>query len=270
MIIPFFIIVIILYPISNGVHGVNYAESHNEVTLTGELRDDDGDIDENITSETNGYYKGYFKGNLQIDDGTGWVFCNGKVRYSGELHINNAELNVLIHSKSEGHSDYQETAIDGNKGEMKEGIPFYFFGLWGSLIGLVIWYSWIIVKNTSRFDKPIIEFSLVFGFLSVSFLAYTRLCFISFLILIPLAVYLNGKFKQYKYNDFQKFLKLSIMLSIFILIFSVFSILYPAQIILLEYNESIPKGSLYTGFIGLISSAVILGFVYAKKQYLRI
>lgn len=135
IIIPFFLIVIALLPYSDGVHGTTYSYGGNDYEFDGEITDDNR----------------HFKGDLFIDENTGWVFCNGKVRFSGELNIKNADLDYTVrdrdHFGSMFDTNYQEITLDGTEGEMEEGIPFYFLGLIGSMIGFLIWCSWYISKN---------------------------------------------------------------------------------------------------------------------------
>jgi hypothetical protein len=263
ILIPFFLIVIALLPYSDGVHGTTYSYGNNDYEFNGEITDDNG----------------HFKGDIYIDENTGWVFCNGKVRFFGKLHIKNADIDYSIDEEDYDGSMFtfnsQEVTLDGTEGEMEEGFPFYFLGFFGSAIGFIVWLSWIISKKGAKYDLYAAYFSSIFGLLSITIILYIYICLIGLIITIPIFILMRKSYEKYSSLQKSRFIGLSFILGISIIALSIISITYPNPYGSVigggtEYNLLSVFGSIFFGIIGSISSAVLIGFGIGKISYQRI
>jgi len=166
--VPFLLVNALVYPLSQGVHGTVHSDYGNDVRF-------DGTIDGIPYNGTDPPTSGHFKGDLYIGENTGWVICNGEVRFSGTLVIRDAELDYNIRSNrsvtAPGNTvrmekDYKHIALDGTDGEMEDGVPIWFLGFIGSAAGAAAWAAWFIFRRRTRHDRTAAIVLLTLGLMS--------------------------------------------------------------------------------------------------------
>jgi hypothetical protein len=171
-VLPFFIIMLLLSPFITGIHGTTYSNAGNEYLFDGETEGETPiQFDTGAShAQDNVTYEGKFKGDLFINNNTGWVFCNGKVRYSGKLHIKDAEMTYKIREELSAECfnshDFQIITLNGEKGDMEEGFPAIILGLFGTLLGIMIWTSWVLMGFGPSLLSPLCVFLFQFLFCS--------------------------------------------------------------------------------------------------------
>lgn len=261
--IPFILIVGSLYPYANGIHGTTHSEAWNEYEFKGNLS---GDVWGGVPIGP-----AHFKGDLYVGDNTGWIICNGKIRFCGELTVKNAEFDCTYREEDYygsffGDHDCQEITIDGDKGEMKEGFPFYFIGFFGSMIGFFIWLGWYISKREIKYGRQNVLFAIIFGVLSLTVIGFDRICLIIFIITIPLGLLMYRSFKKYSFEQKSWFIGVSIIIGFIILVVSILSFACPNHYGLggMEYSKSTALRGIFVGIIGSIASADLIGFGCGK------
>lgn len=281
IIIPFFIINGILFPFSQGVHGKTHSGGGNEFVFDGET---EGDAPSPInTSDLGGVYEvsaiytGHYKGDVYIGDNTGWVICNGKVRYSGEIHIRNADLDYHIVDKKGfnmlgPYDDFQRIELNGNRGEMEEGVPIYLLGFLGSAYGFILWLSIFISKRNQRRSRIVATVTAFSGLIAGPslFLLYdtncggftafcTFICWLIFIV-VGIIIFVNLHRLSLKKQYLQEtnpywFILVGILWSVVcIMIF-----IYPDGISRDSYCRERALGGLLLGTIGMFSSAGLIG-----------
>jgi len=184
VIVPFLTVNAVMPPLSEGLHGMVHSDYRNEIRF-------DGTVDGVPYNGTDPPSSGHFRGDIYIGENTGWVICNGKVRFSGTLVIRDADLDYNIRSnrsvKTPGNTvrlekDYQHVTLDGTEGEMEGGIPFWYLGFIGSAVGAAAWSAWIIFRRRTQHDRVAAIVLLSFGlvsFYNLSFIGplYSSVCF---------------------------------------------------------------------------------------------
>jgi hypothetical protein len=281
IIVPFLVINGSLFPYSSGIHGTTHAVAGNDYVFDGEIEGDTPILfnRSNFNRINNITYDGHFKGDVFIDDNTGWVFCNGKVRFSGKLHIKNAEFDY--HIKEEYHSlcftvyDFQRIEMNGDSGEMQEGFPFFILGLLGSCVGIVGWCAWFISSRNEKIGNVVLLSSSFFVLFAlsledmISFICCICPTLIIFFVIIILLVALTGS--KDKINKWRIITNNVVILRIIILFGAVLVIFFTASIINPNYHgeafmiggsyysETHAMASLYSGIIGTLSCAGLMG-----------
>lgn len=257
-ILPFVLIVLLTLPLSFGLHGTTHSESGNYHNLGGYY--------------DTGYEAGHYSGYVDIGDNTGWVFCNGKVRFFGELHIYDADFDYVIqqewHSGSWFDFDYQEIEMNGERGNMVEGIPFFFLGFFGTAFGLVAWVVWNISRKRPDDGVIIAGIASVFGMISTFYLSFNRMCFIALIFIIPVA-FLFLSFLRHSGSHGRWLVGVSFGIGLAIAGMSAMFIIFPNYYGIggLDYNKSLADMSVILGTVGLISSAAMIGFGAGKVSY---
>jgi len=279
--IPFLIIIGILFPFSSGIHGKTHSEGGNEYLFEGEI---EGDTPSPINESNPGFpydvrvnYTGHFTGDAFIGDNTGWVFCNGKVRYSGELHVRNAEFDYhIVDEQGFGtlgpHINFQKIELNGDRGEMEEGFPYYLLGFLGSAFGFILWISIYFSKKDkrqSRIVPTITAFTGIIGGPSV-FLWYNTYCggftslciFIIWLIFTVSGILIFANFHRISLK--KRYLQETnpywfIIMGILLLTTCIMIFMYPDGISREIYCRERALGGVYFGIIGMLSSAGLIG-----------
>ena len=281
LIIPYFLITGILFPYSSGVHGKTHSEGGNEYVFDGII---DGDTPSPINESSLGptydvsmNYTGYFTGDVYIDDNTGWVICNGKVRYSGELHIRNAELDYyIVDEKGFGclgpYNDFQKIELNGDRGEMEEGFPVYLLGFLGSAYGFILWISIFISKRNHRQSRIVTAISAFSGLIGGPslFLLYNTNCggFTSICIFVCWIIFtISGILifaNLHRLSLKKRYLQDTnpywfILVGLLLLVTCIMILIYPDGISRESYCRERALGSIYLGIIGMFSSAGLIG-----------
>jgi hypothetical protein len=259
IIVPYIIILIIVLPYSNGVHGdviVNprsYNVFNSDSDFSFPLPDDEGD----------------FNGNFSIKEGIGWVIVNGKIRGHGSLTINNAKFSYKKQLDDEGGRYAGKLSIDGSKGEMEEGISIYLFCLIGSFIGFLIWCSNIIIKhfinkikNTTYYYLSILIVIILMFDLYVIF--RNSVCIGAFLFILPFIIlfYLSLKRKRFK----PRIVLIWGLIFLIIFLYFIINIASYSDGRMNPYNVAWWK--YYGSFFGLFVTSFLIGIGYIPtKQY---
>lgn len=250
---PFIVITIFLLPLSSGVHGTAHADSGTDYSFDG-TRHGSGD----------------FTGDIYIADSTGWIFCNGKVRFWGPLNIRDAHVDYSIDEESYSGSmfthDYLEIALDGDEGQMQEGIPFLLLGLLGTALGVTAWLAWIYSRRSERHDKAIILPSAIAGLFCAYNILFGYICLAALVVFVPIAVLMLLSFIKYPSMDTNNFVFVMVAVGILVLVLSAVSLIHPNHYAGggYEYNASAAVGSILAGTVGLISSGGMVGFGVGK------
>lgn len=253
LILPFVAIVIAVSPLSSGLHGTTHSEYYNEYRFDGSSPDG----------------AGHFIGDVYIGDNTGWVFCNGKVRFSGELHIVDADFDYFVMGNAGSGSmfdfNYQMIEMNGD-GTMIEGLPFFFLGFLGSLVGLTVWLVWCVSKKGPKYDKYIVPLLAIVGTLMVLFLGFSTICFYIFIIIVPIAVVLSRSYSRYSKSQKSWFVGISIGIGIFLMILSTLFIIFPEHYGFggAYYSKSLALQCVNLGMVGSMSSAGLMGWGIGK------
>jgi hypothetical protein len=291
LIIPYILITGILVPFSSGIHGTTHSDGGNDYAFDGII---EGDHPSPINETSPGYpndvymyHTGHFTGDVYISDNTGWVICDGKVRYSGDLHIRNSELEYHIVDEREfgclGPSkNYQKIELDGDRGEMEEGFSIYLLGLLGSAFGFILWISIYLSKRNQRRSRIIATISAFSGLVagpSLFLLYYTNcggfialctfICWLIFTVVgIILCVNLHRlSLKKHYLQDTNPYW--FIVVGILLLVTCIMIFMYPDGISRDNYCRERSLGGIYMGLIGMFSSAGFIG-VGAGRIYYQI
>lgn len=289
IIIPFFIINGILLPFSQGIHGTTHSEGGNDYLFDGEI---EGDTPSPINESGLGgvydvrvNYTGHFTGDVYIGDNTGWVICNGKVRYSGELHIRNAKFDYyIVDEKGFGclgpYNDFQKIELNGDRGEMEEGFSVYLLGLLGSAFGFIIWISMFISNRNHRQSRLVATISAFSGLIAGPslFLLYYTYCggftafctFICWLIFTVAGVLIFANLHRLSLK--KRYLQDTnpywfIVVGLLLLATCIMIFMYPDGISRESYCRERALGSIYFGIIGMFSSAGLLGAGVGRIYY---
>lgn len=254
-IIPYAIILLILAPLSSGIYGTVYSDTGSSNNFYG------GDY--------TGY--GHFEeGDAYINGSTGWVICQGNIRYSGNIKIKDADLHFVIEDNEEGlalFSDtYKEIKLYGDGGEMEGGIPIYIFSLIGSLIGFTLWLSWYFAKKNKSNLVTISSLGLIFLTITFSILFWCYICIGAIIILLPIFLLIYSQYRKYKRNFNSFFPVFCLYFSILIFIISLLTFIIPVHLFNYHYNEIISISSMTAGYLGMISAVILIGFSFGAKQ----
>jgi hypothetical protein len=255
--IPFIAVVLAVLPFAFGLHGTTHSFYSNPSSF----------------GEESG--TGHFSGDLFIGENTGWVLCNGKVRFSGQLHVYDAnfdyEASMERHSGSFFDFDYQEIRMDGDRGNMLEGVPFFLLGFLGSFVGYVFWLAYSLTKRSSKYDSAIVSLSAFVGIVTVSYLGFNTMCFIILIITLPIAAGLAWSYRRYSRMQKSWFVGISIGVGIFLLVVSALYVIFPDHYGIGGgyYNPILAFMSLFLGMVGAMSSAGLIGWGVGKVMYRR-
>ncbi len=201
-IVPFLVVNAVLSPLSGGTHGMTHSDHGNDIWF-------DGTVDGVPYNGSEPPTSGHFRGDVTIGDNTGWVICNGEVRFSGKLVIRDAELDYTIRSnrsvKGPGNTvrlekDYQHIDIDGISGDMEGGVPVWYLGSFGTAVGISAWAFWFLFKRRTGHDKLVSTVLLGAGLIclyNVFFFGpmFTTIC-VAFVAVPALAMFSFGIYKS--------------------------------------------------------------------------
>lgn len=252
--VPFIAISIALLPLSSGVHGTAHAEAGTEYSFDG----------------ARPYGSGHFTGDIYISDSTGWIFCNGNVRFWGPLSIRDAEVHYSIyeeeHSGSMFYYDRLGISLEGDEGVMPVGIPFFLLGLFGTAFGVTLWLAWLYSRRSENYDKAIILPSAVVGLYCAYHILAGHICFFALAIVIPIGILMLLSFNKYYSLETNNFVFAMVTAGALVLLLSAVSLVHPNHYGFggLEYNRSVAIGSILVGTAGLISSGGMIGFGVGK------
>ncbi|MCK4456210.1 MAG: hypothetical protein KAW39_00550 [Thermoplasmata archaeon] len=252
--VPFIVITIFLFPLSSGVHGTVHADAGTDYSFDGARPDGSGD----------------FTGDIYIADSTGWIFCNGNVRFWGSLNIEDADVHYTIleadHYGSMFTHDYLEITLEGDEGQMQEGVPFFLLGLFGTAFGVTVWLAWIYSRRSEEHDKAIILPSAGAGLFCAFNILFGYICLAALLVLVPITVLMLLSFAKYHSMETNNFVFAMVAVGVLVLVLSAVSLIHPNHYAGggYEYNASAAVGSILTGTVGLISSGGMVGFGVGK------
>lgn len=265
-VLPFFIIVALVLSLSIGLHGTTHAGFGNEYSFRGS---------ESYFTE---FSTGHFQGDVFIESNTGWIFCNGKVRFSGEVHLTDADFDYIVRQGSQisGYSlDYQEIDMNGEECTMEEGFPFILLGFIGTAFGFIGWFAWLLARKRSRFGIGIFTLSFILGMLSLSYIGFFRVSPVVLIILaVPVTYLLLTNIYKYCASKESQIAGMAIIVGPFMMAFAVLLIASPNYYYWgwtsdQYYSEALAIQSVYLGLIGLLSSAGIIGFGVGEMTYNR-
>lgn len=257
VILPFIIIMVLVLPLSIGLHGTTHSEFGNEYSFRGS---------EDYFTE---YSTGHYRGDVFIENNTGWIFCNGKVRFSGEVHLTDADFDYVLRQKSQFvgiYYDYQEIDMNGDKCTMEEGFPSVLLGLIGSAFGLIGWFAWYLARKGTKYGIAILSISFILGMISLGLIGFFRVFPVVIVILAVLAtLFFLANVQKYYSSGESQISGVAIIVGLFMLIFSAISIAFPTYYFWgwmsdQVYSETLAMQSVFFGMIGLLSSAGMIGF----------
>ncbi len=247
-------ITIFLLPLSFGVHGTAYAQSGTDYSFDGALPHGNRD----------------FTGDIYIADSTGWIFCNGKVRFWGPLNIRDADVDYSIDEEwyygSMFTHDHLEITLDGDKGQMQEGVPFFLLGLFGTAFGVTAWLAWIHSRRSEKHDKLIVLTSAVVGLYCAYTILSVYICIAAMAIVITVGIVMLLSYIKHHSMETNNFVFAMVAVGVLVLVLSAVSLIHPNHYAFggYEYNASAAVGSILAGTVGLVSSGGMIGFGVGK------
>ncbi|MCK5560941.1 MAG: hypothetical protein KAJ51_10125, partial [Thermoplasmata archaeon] len=171
--------------------------------VEGEIHSYEGNYN-NLVEDGDSEGYGRFRGDAYFDDNTGWVVCSGKIRFFGDLKIENADFHYYAEDVYESGAfigtDYQRIKLSGTDGEMEGGISVFIFSLIGSAIGFLIWFGWYSSKKSKRHSILISYSALMITFTTTTILIWFHICFGVFLIFIPIYIVILLSASKYRRN----------------------------------------------------------------------
>lgn len=260
-VVPFIVIVGLLYPQSVGIHGATHADYMNDWGFE--------DVIDPITNTTVGTV-------FYVDYNTGWVSCNGKVRFIGDLHIEDTDVRVTVdqdHWSGHWSVESQQTIyLEGTRGEMTEGFPFFLLGLYGPAAGLAMWSTWFFSRRRDDHEGAIFIVSTLLGVMSFGTAVFFPACLTSMGLVAVLLIVSYFVYKGRSKSLSGSFAYLATGIGLVLLIGSALVLISPnhcePSLGLCSYSQLAAEMSIAMGTIGLISSSVLVGFGIGKMTYL--
>jgi len=157
--------------------------------------------------------------------------------------------------------DYLEITLDGDEGQMQEGVPFFLLGLFGTALGVTAWLAWIYSRRSEKHDKAIILPSAMAGLFCAFNILFGYICLAALAIFVPIAVLMLLSFNKYHSMETNNFIFVMVAVGVLVLVLSAVSLIHPNHYAGggYEYNASAGVGSILAGTVGLISSGSGLG-----------
>ncbi|MCK4456940.1 MAG: hypothetical protein KAW39_04295 [Thermoplasmata archaeon] len=260
--VPFLVIAVLLSPLSSGIHGAAHADYIHDYGYT-----DVVDPVTNTTARTDFHY----------GSSTGWVFCNGKVRFFGEVNIRDTNV---VYTIDEAHwsgkwsvADYQTIHLSGTRGEMVEGFPYFLLGFFGTVAGLAMWSAWIVSRRTGRYDDAIFVPGAMLSVFSVGAVLFFPTCLIAMLVFPALLVAVLLIYKKRLKLGRRAFAFLTVLIGLPLLVWTASFLIDPNHCWgmltgLCSYSFMAAVVSMVMGTVGLISSGALVGFGLGKMTYI--
>lgn len=271
IIIPYILIILILYPYAYEVHG--------ELTSTSDAKiifyenNTTKNIKDLFAEKGNGHYmegEGHFTGDVYFGEGyygfSGWVICNGRITFDERIIINNANFSYEYKSREitggGGGSDYSWIKFHGKEGEMENGFPYYYLGLLGAIFGLLFWIIKIFLKQKKI--RPNLIYYSIFSFIPIIILPAVIHWFCISFVAISLGLLITFIFifkRNILYFHFLNYCRLIFLLGLFVLIISIIIFSFPA--LLPESTRILMKFGLIGIFISIYP--INIGLIPRKK-----
>ncbi len=267
--IPFILIILLLQPYTFGVHGEMTSRCDETIIF-------DGNNTYTLPSERHGSNRvGNFDGDVKFDGRWGfhgWVICNGKISPGGQVTIKNTNFSYEYISENwqggGGGDSYSYIKFDGDKGDMENGVPYYYFGFIGLFFGLVFWVMRMDLKQKEIRSRFVFySFLSIWPFIYLLAMSFWMCSFVIPLVFLISIIFLIGMKKRILYKHISNYKQSIFIMGIFLLIFSLIVFIYPIQTSNFTDNGRAPANHIYFGLIGIFMSIypINIGMIPSKR-----
>jgi len=250
IVVPYLIVLLLLLSQSNGVHGTLIAPYNTASDLV------DNYPNHTVSDKT-----------IVLEEGSGWLFCNGNVQRLGPYKIENANLSYSYVGDRNIHGmDNSVIVLDGEKGNLVTGMPVAIFSLIIVPFGIIAWLIQNLMGKGSfqGLQLPwwgtltaILITQLVFFQQGLDSICFTIAFFIFAIIILWYLVKMKREYIK-PISDKLKLPLLYLLVGILLLIINIYYSILRGPIAPFTYLDSAESINFYGGYLGSIIAIIPL------------